>query len=227
VDDCVELERGEVRFYARPRVEHAAVETFEDVQRMFFVLQRADGTCRRVAVGRKRMPARERQWAYVDRVGSCFRDVLDDVGPETYATKTHGLRYQEGADEVARGRYVIASHGTHAHLEIELEGEVSVVRAELRLPRSATYIAAVMNPQRFADDDQHSMFSEPSIFPDELAAKFRGRRYAPLEPGFLDHEGAELILVGRGHEARIDDLENDDEESSPSRPRRSRPGAGA
>jgi hypothetical protein len=228
VDDRNELERGEIRFYARPRVERAAVESFDDVQRMFFVLRREDGTCRRISVGKKRMPARERQWAYVDRVGASFRDVLEDVGPETYPTKTHGLRYQEGADEVARGRYVIASHGTHAHFDIELEGEVSSLRAELRLPRSATYIAAVMNPQRFAEDDPQSMFTEPSLYPDELTARFRGRRYAALEPAFLDHEGAELVIVGLGHEARIDDLEKDDEEDAPSaRPRRARPVAGA
>lgn len=232
-EERAELERGEVRFYARPRVERATILTFDDVQRLFFVLRRAtDGTCRRVVVGKKRMPAREKQWAYVDRVGASFREVLEDVGSETYATKTYGLRYQEGADEIASGRYVIASHGAHAHLEIELEGEESPLRAMLRLVASATYVAAVFNPARFEDEAQASMFSEPSLFPEELEAKFAGRRFAPLEPAFLDYEGAEIVLIGAqgtGHDARIEDISDEHEESvaSAARQRRARPGAGA
>lgn len=225
--DRVELERGEIRFYVRPRVERADVTAFDDVQRMFFVLRRPDGTCRRVVVGKKRMPAREKQWAYVDRVGASYREVLEDVGPETYPTMMYGMRYQEGAGEIARGRYAIASHGAHAHLEIELEGEVSELRADLRLVPSATYIAAVFNPHRFRGQDPESAFHEPSIFPDELTAKFDGRRFAPLEPAFLDYEGAELVLIGSGHDAGTETVDDVDEESRPAVPRRARPAADA
>src|SRR5688572_4447648 len=91
-DDVVhELERGEARFFVRPRVGLSEVATLDKVQR-FFVLLRpvasrfSEGAMhRRLAVGKKRMPdpaRREREWAYVDRVGESFDDLLWDVGPE-------------------------------------------------------------------------------------------------------------------------------------------------
>jgi hypothetical protein len=66
-------------------------------------------------------------------------------------------------------------------------------------------IVAVFNPLRWArrqavandvDDTADEMpFAEPSIFDDELQAKFGERRFAALEPGHLDVEGAELVLI--------------------------------
>ncbi len=213
-----ELERGEVRFFVRPRVELEVAETLADVQRFFALLRpfAHDALARRLAVGKKRMPdpeRHEREWAYIDRVGESFDDLLEGVGPSTYETKTHGARWQAGAIEVARGTYLIAEHGTHAHFAYALdEGiERTPLLDELNLDERGSYIAAVFNPEakgrgrwraRDAAGDG-APFSEPSFYPEELQEKFRARRFAPLEPTFLDYEGTEIVLIGGGHASRI------------------------
>lgn len=225
----VVLEVGTIRFFARPRVDVPAPKSFGDVQRLSFTLApRNRGIVRRLAVGKKRMPdARERQWAYVERVGS-EADVTADLGATTYTTKTRGVRHQGEAIEVAHGTYAITAHRDHTHLLYELEPEqppgTSALRRQLRIAPRASYIAAVFNPERSryrrsrarardgereegqeaeeaedrAEEEGEPPFTEPSIYDDQLTDRFGKRRFAPLEPAFLDHEGAELVLIGGG-----------------------------
>ena len=203
------VESGKIRFFVRPRVEVEVPTSLEDVQRFSFTLApRNRGSVRRVSVGKKRMPdprVRERQWAYVDRVGSAAH-VVSDLGPRRYTTKTRGVRNQPGVIEVARGTYAIATHRDHAHLLYELEMEAEGVSAtllrQLRIVPRASYIAAVFNPEskwRVRDREQPDVpFSEPSPFDDGLMDKFGKRRFTPLDPVFLEHEGTELVLIGGG-----------------------------
>ncbi len=71
---------------------------------------------------------------------------------------------------------------------------------QLRVVPHGDYIAAVFNPAskwKIKDHEQpESPFREPSIYDDALMERFAGRRFAPLEPAFLEHEGAELVLIG-------------------------------
>lgn len=241
----VVLEVGTIRFFARPRVDVATPRSFDDVQRFSFTLApRNRGIVRRVAVGKKRMPdarIRERQWAYVERIGSAA-DVTSDLGSTTYTTKTRGVRRQGEAIEVAHGTYAITAHRDHAHLLYELEPEqgqgTSTLRRQLRIVPRASYIAAVFNPERRpyrsrardrdaereerqeedrsddrAGDEGEPPFSEPSLYDDQLTDRFGKRRFAPLEPVFLDHEGTELVLIGGGSSRVVSDTENAAESS--------------
>ncbi len=209
------VESGKIAFFVRPRVEVEAPTCLEDVQRFSFTLApRNRGAVRRVSVGKKRMPdarVRERQWAYVDRVGSAAH-VVSDLGPRRYTTKTRGVRNQAGVIEVARGTYAIATHRDHAHLlyELEMENETvspTLVR-QLRIVPRASYIAAVFNPEskwRVRDREQADVpFSEPPLFDDRLMDKFGKRRFTPLDPVFLEHEGTELVLIGGGQQSEED-----------------------
>jgi hypothetical protein len=216
----VVLESGRIRFFARPRVGIRTLTSLSDVQRFVFTLApRSRSIVRRIAVGRKCMPddrIRERQWAYVDRIGS-KEDVTADLRAMTYTTKTRGVRHQAEAVELARGTYGITAHRDHSHLLYELEpGEGRVARAvlrQLRIVPRASYIAAVLNPDatwraprtrgrealtRPADEEQGPPFSEPSLYDDQLTERFGKRRFAPLVPALLDHEGTELVLIGGG-----------------------------
>jgi hypothetical protein len=60
-------------------------------------------------------------------------------------------------------------------------------------------IVAVFNPlapwARHPPDDDAAPFSDASIYENELQDRFGERRFAPLEPGHLDVQGAELLLV--------------------------------
>lgn len=223
MDDIDVLERGAARFFVRPRVMLASASKLRDVQRFFVVLQPDTRPAfRRLTIGRKRMPdpaRRDRQWAYVDRIGGSMGEVLDDVGPGSYDTKTEGFRVQAGAAEIARGRYAIRRHEDHVHLDFELDDEPLV--DDLGLTERTSLIAAVFNPEaRWSAEGP----TEPSIYPDELQSKFEEKRFAPLEPAFLDHLGCEVVLIG--HEARIESPHGDRSEQA-ARLRPGRRGAGA
>jgi hypothetical protein len=95
--------------------------------------------------------------------------------------------------------------------DLDIEDEEGGARADLRrglrLERQGSFVSAVFNPEkpgrrgwmrgpRVEDGPR----SEPPAYDDELMQKFvgarrRSRRYAALEPAFLDHEGCELVLV--------------------------------
>lgn len=217
MDDGALLEHGDARFFVRPRVMLARASAFRDVQRLFVVLEpEGRRTFRRVVIGRKRMPdpaRRDRQWAYVDRIGSSMGDVLEDMGPASYDTKTEGFRMQAGAASIAHGTYGIRRHDDHVHLDFDLDGPPLV--ADLGLTEHASVIAAVFNPERWATEGPR----EPSIYPDELQERFEGKRFAPLAPSFLDHVGCEIVLIG--HEARMEDEHGDrSEEAARLRPGR-------
>jgi hypothetical protein len=207
------LEHGAIAFVVRPRVQGAA-----GVQRFLMLLAPERGAMhRRIVVGKKRMPvpgSREREWAYVDRIAADEDELLVDLGPATYETKTRGVRHQPGARVVARGRYAILAHAEHTHLSYVLEGDALEDEdlAALNVGASGSIIGAVFNPvakwSRAATlrygglPDDPAPFAEPSLFPDDLQERFGKKRFLPLEPALLDHEGAELVLIGAEDELR-------------------------
>ena len=180
------LERGVVAFLYRPRVETFAARSLDDVQQFFVVLvPDGESRARRIRVGRKRLPdtdRHERFWAYVDRVGTSVGEVLADVGPDVYWTKTRGLRHQPGPRLAGEGVYAVAGHGDHVHLAYALArpDQPGEVQEELRIAPHASYVVAVFARSTSVGDA-----------PD-------GRRYVALEPAHLDAPGTELVLVGSG-----------------------------
>jgi hypothetical protein len=182
------MEDGSIAIVARPRVRREEIETLDDVQRMLWVLEPADGTQRRVrgapprhiiVVGRKRLT--RRFWAFV-----ADNDAL-------------GGR----AQTLGRGAYRIEAHGDHTHLDYELEGDCSLC-AQIGLPARGSFLVSVMNPDpaRWPSDPQEMLFegAEPAVatpFPRQLQERFGEHRYWPLSPEFLQYPGAELLFVAR------------------------------
>jgi hypothetical protein len=198
------LERGAIAFFYRPRVERHAPRSEDDVQRFLVVLApEGRSVFRLVQVGRKHLPAsgprRERNWAFVAKVAADVADLELELRGFRYSTKTRGERDQPAARPAGEGRYAIVRHGEHAHLayRLTLPAEPGPVQDELGIEARASYVVAVWNPEDRIPSPQAGLDEErTAFFPDELQARFRGRRFAPLEPGFLDREGAELVLVG-------------------------------
>lgn len=199
-------ESGTIRFYVRPRVEVRIPTTLGEVQRFAFTIApRGRSIVRRISIGKKCMPddrARDRQWAYVDRVGSAAHAVAD-LGARTYTTKTRGVRHQAGAIEIAHGTYAIARHRDHSHLLYELDKDDSSATSKdllgpLRVVQRGSYIAAVFNPDARGSSrsEAASSIRAPSMDDDAVVDRFGKRRFAPLEPVFLDQEGVELVLIG-------------------------------
>ena len=174
------MENGAISIVARPRVRREEIETLDDVQRMLWVLEPADGGARRViVVGRKRLT--RRFWAFV----------ADDAAL--------GGR----AQILGSGTYQIESHDDHTHLDYELLGDCTLC-VEIGLPPHGSFLVSVMNPDptRWPPDPQEALFegAEATIetpFPPELQERFGERRYLPLAPEFLEHPGAELVFIAK------------------------------
>ncbi len=203
-------ERGDVFFFYRPRVERNAPRGEDDVQR-FLVVLAPEGAprFRLVTVGRKRLPgaserARERNWGWVMKVAGAPEELEGDLRGYRYETKTRGVRDQPAARPAGEGRYVIARHGAHTHLAYALaRPEVpGPVQRELGIEASASLVVAVKNPHWPTPPGANAGLAPEveAFYPEALQAAFRGRRWAALEPGHLDREGAELVLVGTREE---------------------------
>lgn len=116
------LERGDVTFFIRPRVQDASTDappppTIDGIQAFFMVLG-AGREHRRVRIGKKALPARrgQRFWAHVESVGTLERVLRYQLEGETYTTKTRGERYQPPARPIAQGEYALVVHDDHTHL---------------------------------------------------------------------------------------------------------------
>jgi hypothetical protein len=191
------LERGDIGFYFRPRVQPAdaplgAAATESGVQSFFLVLSPAGGQHRRVRVGRKRMPVRsgERLWARVERVGSLQRVLGDQLEAEEYSTKTRGDRYQPGARPVGHGAYAFARHDDHIHLVYRIDQLEPDAPDEVQVPDAGSDIVLFERVPRAS-----AVWTTVG------------------EPHLLDEEGAELVIVGvvgdADHDLGVDVLAGD------------------
>ncbi|MEA2276256.1 MAG: hypothetical protein QOC78_1216 [Solirubrobacteraceae bacterium] len=202
------LERGDLFFFYRPRVGADEVRDLSDVQRTFVILE-PDGRTRyrRLIVGRKRLPraeSHEREWAFVAEVADDPEAMRDDIERKAYETRTRGPRVQPEARPAGEGRYAIVDHDGHTHLAyaLELPREPGDVQRELGIAPQASYIVAVRNPDAPAPPGLGLPSGRRADFPPELRERFRGRRFAPLNPpDFLDFEGAEVVLIAAAADA--------------------------
>lgn len=203
------LEDGDLYIFYRPRVENEQVESLEEVQRLLVVLHPwvERRPLRLLVVGRKRLPeiaGHDRFWAFVDEVAGRPEQLREALDGRTYKTKTRGERYQAPARPVAEGAYVIARHDDHTHLAYQLEQphRLGAPQRELNIEQEASYVITTKNPQ--APSPPRVGRPEPgkAHLPSDLQDRFRGRRFAPLDPpGFLDHRGTEILLIGAANDA--------------------------
>ncbi len=198
------VERGDIRFVFTPRVGQDDPRGLDDVQRLFAILAPHDRALhRRLVIGRKRLPdlaEHERGWAYVDRVSRRPERLTADLGARRYVTRTLGERVQPSARPLGEGVYGIAVHEAHVHLAYVLARPHAPgdLQLQLGIEPMASFIVAVRNPDAAPAGPGPWRGFRPG-YPPSLAARFAGRRFAPLEPDFLDHAGAELILIGTRH----------------------------
>ncbi len=96
------------------------------------------------------------------------------------------------------GVYAIVRHGRHTHLayELELPKEPGDVQRELLIEPKASFVVTVRNPEAPAPPQAGLTGAQKAEFPQAMEDRFRGRRFAQLEPDFLDQRGTELVLIG-------------------------------
>jgi hypothetical protein len=198
------LERGNIYFVYRPKVEHTSAAGLEDVQRFFIILSPFGKARHRLTViGRKKLPAitenQERHWGFVQKVARDAEEIEDELDRLTYSTATRGERHLSPARPAGEGIYAIARHDDHTHLAfaLELPERPGEVQRELNIPREGSYIVTVKNPDLDAPAGVGLPEEDRAELPQRLHARFHGRRFIPVDPpDFLDREGAEFVLIG-------------------------------
>lgn len=179
------IERGDIQFFFQPSVQPADADEFKlGVQSLFAILSPAagDDRHRRMRIGRKRMPvtSKDRFWCRIERVGSLQRVLGGKLEADRYTTKTRGERYQPAARPVAMGTYEMIRHNDHTHFAYAIEP-----------------FAFEDAPDELAlESSSHVVLFERSSSPSPNLDKRRAKWTAQGEVSLLDHEGAELVLVG-------------------------------
>lgn len=202
-DDAVDVvERGDIFFLYRPRVDADDPEDLSDVQRFFMVLRPEGGRkVRLLVVGRKRLPdpeRHERNWGFVDTVANSASAIEKDLREDTYHTKTRGEQRLPAARPAGEGRYAVALVDGQMHLAyaLELPEQPAEVQRAFRIPEEAGYAISVRNPEKPAPPGAGLGEKQAADYPDRLQREFRGRRFAREDVRLLDAEGAEFVMVG-------------------------------
>ena len=207
------LEKGQIYFFYRPRVEEEDPQGKSDLQRLYMVLSPQGRKKFRLAViGRKRMPdpgrsGRGRDWGFVDMVRDKASAIQDELGAENYTTKTRGERHLPAARPLGEGVYRIVRHEDHTHLvyALELPRKPGEVQDELNIEKEASYIISIKNPEKGSPKSVGLSKGQKADYPKQLQAQFRDRRFGDADPpSYLDHEGTEFILISAAEDVQED-----------------------
>ncbi len=215
------LERGDIFFLFRPRVEEEGPEGLDDVQRFFVALRpEGGGKVRLLTVGRKRLPdvaEHERQWGFVAMVAGSGQAIERELRAVDYETKTRGERHEPAARPAGEGVYAISLEDGQMHLSyvLELPDKSSEVQKALEIRREASFALSVKNPERGQPSGAGLAPKEKQDYPDKLQREFKGRRFEQKDVRLLDFENAEFMLVGaRGDPQKAYDLDLDAEQET-------------
>ncbi len=196
------VEKGDIYFAYRPRVEEHEAEGLGDVQN-FYMIMKPGGQARfRTAVlGRKRMPKaddHERIWGFVESVTKGGAATEKGFREQRYSTKTRGERTLPSVRPAGEGVYALIKRGRNLHLtyELELPQRPGDVQDEFNIERQAAYILSVKNPEAGSPPGAGLSEQNEAHYPTALQSKSHGRRFSSEDPHLLDYEGAEFILVG-------------------------------
>lgn len=196
------VEKGDIYFVYRPRIEEREAEGLADVQR-FYMVMKPEGQARfRVAVlGRKRLPQpenHERIWGFIESVARQGSSVENEFRERHYSTRTRGERTLPSVRPAGEGVYALIRRGRNLHLtyELELPERPGEVQQELNVKPQAAYVLSVRNPETPSPPGAGLPEQEEAHYPKTLRQEFRSRRFASEDPRLLDYEGAEFILIG-------------------------------
>ncbi|WP_277809731.1 DUF2795 domain-containing protein [Chromohalobacter canadensis] len=197
------VEKGDIYFFYRPKVNVEKVQGLDDVQRLYMVLAPDDGDAARLfVVGKKRMPkitkgqpkSTAREWMMNDMTGKP-KKIGEALAPLEYDTKTRGEQEQGEAIPVGEGRYAIFERNNSTRLAYRLSSPDKPGKAqqELEILAEASYIISVRNP---SVDVPGFPDSKPN-YPKRLQEKFAEKRWIDIDDSkLLDYESAQFLLIG-------------------------------
>ena len=94
------VEKGEIAFFYRPRVETDEAGGLGDVQRFFMVLKpEGAGQSRLAVLGRKRLPdvgSHERIWGFIDKIAHSAGEIESELAEQHYETRNSRPAHDRG-----------------------------------------------------------------------------------------------------------------------------------
>lgn len=215
------LERGDIFFFYRPDAGQDAPEGLLDVRRFHVVLRPAGkDQIRLITVGRKTLPdagggddggGRDRtHWAFVERVFDDPEGLRAMLAGGDAGAEDRGGRPLPPARPAGEGVYALVRHGRDTQLAyvLELPRKPGAVQRAFHIEPEGRYVLSVKNPQAPSPEGVGLDDGQRPAFPEELMERFGSRKWSPADPpDFLDHEGAELVLIaGRDRVGAADEL---------------------
>ena len=196
------LERGNIYFMYRPRVQEEHPDSVGDVERFYMALHpRGRKRYRLFVIGRKHVPeveAHERSWAFVDTVTDDPKALEETLQEHTYSTRSRGERVQPAVRPAGEGVYVIANVDGQAHLiyALELPERSGDVQKELGIAPEASFALSIKNPEKGSPGSAGLSEDREADYPKSQQRKFRDRRFDREHPELRDYAGAEIVMVG-------------------------------
>jgi hypothetical protein len=198
------LEKGNIYFVYRPRVEHEEVNSIDDIQQTHIILDVDGKSCfRLITLGKKSLPElhsdNSQGWSFVEVVSDSAKDLEAGLREEVYETKTRGERHQPAVRPVGEGVYKIVESGNETRLvyALELPDEIGPAQQELNIDKTGNYVISVKNPDKPTPAGQgFQQGDRKADFPKDLQKAFGDRRFIAVNPiDFLNYPGAEILLI--------------------------------
>jgi hypothetical protein len=221
----LEIEKGDIFFFYRPKVDVKKVEDLDDVQRFYMILASENmvekknkrNFYRLFLLGRKKLPniiegksnPSERNWAFNILTTTNPTDLQEDLLTSAeYSTETKGHdRIMPAAIPTGEGKYSISKHDNHTELAyiLELSEKPGPSQSEFQIKKEASYIISIKNPE--INIPAFSSFSNKIPgYPEKLKQLFGDKRWISAESAdLLNYENTQLLLIG----ARKKDVEEE------------------
>jgi hypothetical protein len=224
------LEKGVIYFFFRPRVNVDDPQDIKDVARSFLVMRPLpldaklgdgpigdEGNCRLLMLPKKVLPksARDRFITFVEKSKTSFAELKETflTGSE-YQTKTQGTKHTAPVTPLAEGVYAITSTGRESHLAyiINIPAELGEVQTDFGLKQRGSFVVSVKNPEQ-PPTGQQNVPPGPE-YPQEIIDEFRGLRWKPVEPKYLDYDHAQFLMIGGDFEKATEQRPKDERENN-------------
>jgi hypothetical protein len=204
------IERGDIFFFYRPKVDRQEVQDIEDVQRFYMVMSPQSRNKHRIhrifLIGEKQLPEivegapspEERNWALNIITTSDLEEIGKEFLPAEYETKTRGRRMLSAAVPVGEGKYAIVEHEGHTELGyiLELPEVLGRTQKVFRIKKEASYIISVKNPE-IQVKGYSSFLKRKPRYSKHLREKFGNKRWINVDdPDLLNYEDTQILLIG-------------------------------
>jgi hypothetical protein len=195
------LQKGNIYFFYRPKVQHSYAHTIDDVQGLLMVFKPTDlNKYIILRIGKKRLPEATSYFSFVEKICPTIEDLKHHFEGEAYITSTQGERKMSKAQCVGEGKYLFLTHEQHTHLCFQLTDfdKGNALQQEFHLTAQADYLISVKNPQVSSPTGAGLPSQEKANYPLNLQNNFGDYRFIPLiSPEYLNYEGAEFIIIGK------------------------------